>query len=153
MQKHHRFLVYQILWYILYLQESSEKLSLKRLGQDNATLTYGKMMLEEEIGAIRQLSGDVISHLTNTVCFLNHSYFKLGVKHYLEEMLAMKRVPKYFEQYFNGVMYAASVLDIKETTTKLIKTVKDLYDKLQLQVLTYDSIDSFRKDYVGLDNL
>ncbi|WP_291582440.1 nucleotidyltransferase domain-containing protein [Clostridium sp. UBA6640] len=217
---------------------------------DNATLTYGKMMLEEEIGAIRQLSGDVISHLTNTVCFLNHSYFKLGVKHYLEEMLAMKRVPKYFEQYFNGVIYATSVLDIKETTTKLIRTVKDLYDeiveeilekavptkdnlkgtyeeiwsnwknkiqyaadnkdiflafssgvscqsfydlmhrecgtisinlmkhfqandlksfadafeeamqlykkdydKLQLQVLTYDSIDAFRKDYLGLDNL
>ena len=82
---------------------------------DDATLTYGKMVLEEEIGAVRQLSGGVIYHLTNTVCFLNHNYFKLGVKHQLEEMLVMKRVPKNFEQYFNGVMYATSVPVINET--------------------------------------
>jgi predicted nucleotidyltransferase len=217
---------------------------------DDAILTYGKMMLEDEIGVVRKLSGDIIYHLTNTVCFLNHSYFKLGVKHQLEEMLAMKRVPKHFEEFFNEVMYAVSVPTIKETATKLIKTVKELYDevaeeilekaiptkdnlkgtyeeiwsnwknkiqyaakykdillafssgvscqefydemhrecgttsinlmkyfqannlesfanafeetmqiykeeydKLQMEVLTYDSIDAFRKDYLGLDNL
>lgn len=40
---------------------------------DDATLAFGEMMLQEEIGTVRQLSGDVIHHLTNTVCFLNHS--------------------------------------------------------------------------------
>lgn len=107
--------------------------SMKHL--EDATLAYGKMMLEEEIGVVRKLSGDIIYHLTNTVCFLNHNYFKLGVKHQLEEMLAMKHVPKRFEEYFNDVMYAASVIAIKETAAKLIKTVKKIYDEIEEETL------------------
>jgi predicted nucleotidyltransferase len=102
---------------------------------DDAILAYGKMMLEDEIGAARKFSGDIIRHLTDTVCFLNHSYFKLGVKHQLEEMLAMKRVPKHFEEYFNDVMHAASVTAIKETAAKLVKTVKELYDEITEETL------------------
>lgn len=102
---------------------------------DDAILTYGKMMLEDELGTVRQLSGGVIYDITNTVCFLNHNYFKLGVKRQMEEMLAMKRVPKHFEQYFNDVMYAASVPDIKETTAKLIKIVKELYDEIAKEII------------------
>lgn len=102
---------------------------------DAATLSYGKMVLEEEIGAVRQLSGEVISYLTDTVCFLNHNYFKLGVKHQLEEMLAMERVPKNFEEYFNRVMCATSEADIKECSAKLIKTVKKMYDEIAEEIL------------------
>lgn len=96
---------------------TSEILEKSKKHLEDAVLEYGKMMIENEIGAVRKLSGDVIYHLTNTVCFLNHSYFKLGVKHQLEEMLAMERVPKNFEKNFNDVMYAESVEDIKETAT------------------------------------
>ena len=102
---------------------------------DDATLSYGKMMLEEEIGAVRQLSGDVIYHITNTVCFLNHNYFKLGVKRQLKEMLAMERVPRDFEQYFNGVIHAVSVPEIKEAAAKLIKTVKEMYNLIEEEIL------------------
>jgi predicted nucleotidyltransferase len=102
---------------------------------DDAIRAYGEMMLEEEIGTVRQLSGGVIRYLTDTVCFLNHNYFKLGVKHQLKEMLAMKRVPKHFDQYFNGVMYAASVPAIKDTTAKLIKTVKEMYEEIAGEIL------------------
>ncbi len=92
-------------------------------------------MLEEEIGTIRQLSGGIIYHLSNTVCFLNHSYFRLGAKHQLEEMLAMKLIPKDFEECFNGVIYATSVSSIKKTTTKLIKKVKEMYDEIAEEIL------------------
>lgn len=102
---------------------------------EEATLAFGKIMLEDEIGEVRKLSGDIIYHLTNTVCFLNHSYFKLGVKHQLEEMLAMKRVPKCFEEYFIDVMHAASIPNIKETAARLIKTVKELYDEIAEETL------------------
>lgn len=102
---------------------------------DSAVLAYGKMMLEEETGAVRQLSGEVIYYITDTVCFLNHNYFKLGVKHQLEEMLAMKLVPKDFEQYFNDVMHAPSVPDIKEAATRLVKTVRELYNKIEEETL------------------
>ena len=115
--------------------KTTELLQKSRKHLDNATLTYGKMMLEEEIGTVRQLSGGVIHHLTNTVCFLNHNYLKLGVKHQLEEMLGMKHVPKHFEQYFNGVILATSVPNIKETTTKLIRAVKEMYDEIAEEVL------------------
>ena len=95
------------------------------------------------------VSGGVIFHLTNTVCFLNHSYFKLGVKHQLEEMLAMKRVPKHFEQYFNKVMYTTSVPVIKETTAKLIKTVKEMYDDIAEEILvkTVPTKDNLKGTY------
>lgn len=97
---------------------------------DNAFLALGKMMSEEEIGTVKKLSGDVIYHLTNTVCYLNHSYFKLGVKRHLEEIRSMKRVPKHFEEYVNGVIHATSVPAIKEISTQLVKTVKELYDEI-----------------------
>jgi len=102
---------------------------------NDAVHEYGKMMLEEEIGAVRQLSGGVIYNITNTVCFLNHNYLKLGVKRHLEELLAMERVPKDFEEYFNGVIYAASVTEIKETSAKLIKTVKEMYNEIEEALL------------------
>jgi hypothetical protein len=102
---------------------------------DAAFLAYGKMMLEEEIGAVRQLSGEVLSCITNTVCFLNHNYFKLGTKHQLEEMLAMERVPKHFEEYFNDALNAVLVHDIKEASAYLIKTVKELYEEIENETL------------------
>lgn len=102
---------------------------------DNAIFSYGQMMLTEDLGTVRELSGKVIGEINNTVCFLNHSYFKLGVKHHLEEMLSMERVPKHFEQYFNCVLYAVSVIDIKEATAKLIKTVKEMYDDISEEIL------------------
>lgn len=102
---------------------------------DDAILTYGKMMLEDEIGAVRKYSGDIIYNLNNTICFLNHSYFKLGVKHHLEEMLAMERVPKHLEEYFNDVIHAASVTRIKEAAAKLVKTVKEFYDEIAEETL------------------
>lgn len=102
---------------------------------DDAVHSYGEMMIEEEPGAVRQLSGYIIRNLTDTVCFLNHNYFKLGVKHQLEEMLAMKRVPEHFEEYFNGIMHAVSVSEIKETSARLIKTVKALYDDIAEEML------------------
>lgn len=114
---------------------TTELLEKSKKHLEDATLAYGKMMLEDEIGAARKFSGDIIYNLTNTVCFLNHNYFKLGVKHQLEEILAMKRVPKDFEKYFNEVIYATSVPEIKETTTKLIKTVKELYDDIAEEVV------------------
>ena len=102
---------------------------------DDVILTYGKIMLEDELGAVRKYSGDIIYHLNNTVCFLNHSYFKLGVKHHLEEMLAMERVPKHLEEYFNDVIHAATVPNIKDAVAKLVKTTKDLYDEIAEETL------------------
>ena len=114
---------------------TTELLEKSKKQLDDAILTYGKMMLEYELGAVRKYSGDIIYYLNDTVCFLNHSYFKLGVKHHLEEMLGMERVPKKLEKYFNDVIYAGTVNDIKVTTSKLVKTVKDLYDEIAEETL------------------
>lgn len=116
---------------------------------DDAILSYGKMMLEEEIGDVRQSSGDMIYYLTNTVCFLNHSYFKYGVKRQLEEILAMKHVPAHFEEYFNGVMLAETVPIIKKRAEKLMKTVKELYIEIGEETLRKTAItkDHLRGTY------
>jgi predicted nucleotidyltransferase len=112
---------------------------------DAAILSYGQMMLEDEIGIVRKLSGDLINSLNNTVCYLNHNYFKLGVKHQLEELIAMERVPKNFERSFNNVILAKSVVEIKQAAATLIKVVRELYDEIAEEiidkpVLTKDSL-------------
>ncbi|GKU27512.1 nucleotidyltransferase domain-containing protein [Clostridium folliculivorans] len=116
---------------------------------DNAILSYGQMMLEDEIGIVRKLSGDVINNLTNTVCYLNHNYFKLGVKHQLEELIAMERVPRDFEKYFNNVIFAKSVEEIKQATEILIKAVRELYDDIEAETIdmTVPTKDSLKGTY------
>lgn len=102
---------------------------------DQAALAYGNLMLADEIGAARQYAGLLVRHVSNTVCILNHSYFRLGVKHLLREILAMRLVPENFMDCFNGVVSATSVPQLKETSTKLIKSVKKLFDDMKEETL------------------
>ncbi|GFZ32944.1 hypothetical protein CSC2_34700 [Clostridium zeae] len=114
---------------------NSEILKKTKKHLDGAILSYGEMMLEDEIGIARKLSGDVINNLINTVCYLNHNYFKLGVKHQLEELMAMERVPTNFERHFNKVIFAKSVVEIKQATAILIKVVRELYNEIEEEII------------------
>lgn len=109
---------------------NSEMLKKTKKHLDGAILSYGEMMLEDEIGIVRRLSGDVLNNLINTVCYLNHNYFKLGVKHQVEEILAMERVPRDFERHFNNIIFAKSVTEIKQVTAIFINVVRELYDEV-----------------------
>lgn len=113
---------------------NSEILKKAKKHLDAAILSYGEMMLEDEIGIVRKLSGDVINNLNNTVCYLNHNYFKLGVKHQLNELMGMERTPKDFERSFNNVILAKSVVEIKQATSILIKVVRKLYDEIEEEI-------------------
>ncbi|SES27790.1 Nucleotidyltransferase domain-containing protein [Gracilibacillus ureilyticus] len=97
---------------------------------DDAILAYGKMMLEDEIGVVRHASGEVIYCLANTISLLNRTYYKLGVKRQLEEILAMRLVPENYETNFHGFLLAETVTEIGEWTGKLIKSVKKLYQDI-----------------------
>lgn len=114
---------------------NSEILKKTKKHLEDAILSYGEMMLEDEIGIVRKLSGDVINNLINTVCYLNHNYFKLGVKHQLEELMAMERVPANFERHFNEVIFAKSVVEIKQATAILIKVVRELYNEIEEEII------------------
>ncbi len=102
---------------------------------DQAALAYGNLMLADEIGAARQNAGRLVHHVSNTVCILNHSYFRLGVKHLLHEILAMRLVPENFMDCFNGVVSASSVPQLKDTSTKLIKSVKKLFERIKEETM------------------
>ncbi len=102
---------------------------------DQAALAYGNLMLADEIGAARQNAGLLVRHVSDTVCILNHNYFRLGVKHLLREILAMRRVPENFMDGFNGVVAATSVPQLKEAATKLIKSVKKMFDEIKEETL------------------
>ncbi len=102
---------------------------------ESAISAYGRLMLEDKLGAVRQYSGDALYHLTNAVCCMNHSYFRRGVKRQLEEMLAMEQVPDHFKEYFDGVMHARTVAEIKEATKRLLQSVNSLYDTISSELL------------------
>ena len=98
---------------------------------DQAALAYGHLMLTDDIGAARQYGGLLVHRVSDTVCILNHNYYRLGVKHLLREVLAMRRVPENFMDGFNGVVSATSLPPLKEAATKLIGSVKELFDEIQ----------------------
>ena len=98
---------------------------------DQATLAYGRLVLADDIGAARQYGGLLVHRVSDTVSILNHNYYRLGVKHLLREVLAMRRVPENFMDDFNGAVSATSLPPLKEAATKLLRSVKKLFAEIQ----------------------
>ena len=104
---------------------------------DHASLAYGHLMLADDIGAARQSAGLLVQRVADAVCILNHNYFRLGRRHVLREILAMRRVPENFVDCFSGVVSATSVQQLKECATKLIRSVRQLLDEIKQESLKH----------------
>ncbi|KAB8138101.1 nucleotidyltransferase domain-containing protein [Gracilibacillus oryzae] len=102
---------------------------------DDGILAYGKMMLAEDIGAVRMALGDVVYYSFNVISLLNHSYYKYGVKRQLEEAVAMAYVPENLRTQIDEFLQAESVKKIKDNAGKLIKSVKKLYEEIAAETI------------------
>lgn len=97
---------------------------------DIAKQNYTDMQLSENIGSVRYASGGVLYNLTNALVNLNNTYFKRGVKRYLEELANFKYIPDDFEKIYMDVINAKTIQEIRNASYEMLKSIVELYDKM-----------------------
>ncbi|WP_256716043.1 nucleotidyltransferase domain-containing protein [Paenibacillus odorifer] len=97
---------------------------------DIAKQEYANTLLSEDIGAVRYASSEVLYNLLNALTHLNNTYFKRGMKRYLEEIATYRYVPDDFEKTYMAVIEAKTIDEIRSAAYKALKNINDLYNKM-----------------------
>lgn len=97
---------------------------------DSAKQEYANTMLAEDLGTVRLASCEVVYNLVYALTNLNNTYFKRGLKRYLEEIAAYRYIPEDFETIYMDVIHAKTMDDIRSTTYTLLRSIHDLYNTL-----------------------
>jgi predicted nucleotidyltransferase len=112
---------------------------------DKAKQHYAEAMLTNEIGAVRYAAGNLASEIMVALQKLNNSCFKYGLKRHLQEVSALRYVPKNFEQTYMSLIDAESVDGIRSAALQLLQEINTLYHHMhtefsELPVPTYDNL-------------
>lgn len=112
---------------------------------DSAKQEYTNTLLSEDIGAVRYASSEVVYQLVNALTHLNNTYFKRGLKRYLEEIATFRYTPDDFENIYMAVIDAKTIAEIRSTSYSILASVNDLYNKMYKEfvigpVPTYDNL-------------
>jgi len=123
----------------------SECISRAKKNIDIAKQEYTNTLLSEDIGAVRYASCEVVYNLVNALTHLNNTYFKRGLKRYLEEIATYRYVPGDFENIYMAVIDAKTVVEIRSTSYRFLESINDLYNKMYKDfviqpVPTYDNL-------------
>lgn len=123
----------------------SECISRAKKNLDIAKQEYTNTLLSEEIGAVRYASCEVVYNLVNALTHLNNTYFKRGLKRYLEEIATYRYIPDDFEMKYMAVIDAKTVVEIRSASYRFLESVNDLYNKMYKDfviqpVPTYDNL-------------
>ncbi|KTD87875.1 nucleotidyltransferase domain-containing protein [Paenibacillus etheri] len=123
----------------------SECISRAKKNIDIAKQEYTNTLLSEDIGAVRYASCEVVYNLVNAITHLNNTYFKRGLKRYLEEIATYRYVPDDFENIYMAVIDAKTNVEIRSASYKFLESVNDLYNKMYKDfviqpVPTYDNL-------------
>lgn len=97
---------------------------------DAAKIAYTNALLDREEGKVRYAVSGVLENLFNALTCLNNTYFKRGIKHYLEEVNAYKYKPEDFEGLVLSTIKAKTVEDMKESAFKILQAVSALYEQM-----------------------
>ncbi|AIQ35272.1 DNA polymerase III subunit beta [Paenibacillus sp. FSL R5-0345] len=123
----------------------SECISRAKKNIDIAKQEYTNTLLSEDIGAVRYASCEVVYNLVNALTHLNNTYFKRGLKRYLEEIATYRYIPDDFEMKYMAVIDAKTVIEIRSASYRFLENVNDLYNKMYKDfviqpVPTYDNL-------------
>lgn len=97
---------------------------------DIAKQEYTNTLLSEDLGAVRYASCGVLYNLVNALTNLNNTYFKRGLKRYLEEIGTYRYIPGDFEMIYMAVINAKTTQEIRSASYKILKSMNDLYHKM-----------------------
>jgi hypothetical protein len=123
----------------------SECISRAKKNIDIAKQEYTNTLLSEDIGAVRYASCEVVYNLVNALTQLNNTYFKRGLKRYLEEIATYRYVPDDFENIYMAVIDAKTIVEIRSASYRFLESVNDLYNQMYKDfviqpVPTYDNL-------------
>lgn len=97
---------------------------------DSAKQEYANTLLAGDLGAVRLASGEVVYNLVNALASLNNTYFKRGLKRYLEDISTWQYLPGNFEAIYMDVINAKTMDEIRNTSYILLRSINNLYNSL-----------------------
>ena len=113
---------------------------------DCAKQEYVNTLLADDIGSVRYASSKVVFNLINALTNLNNTYFKRGVKRYLEELATYKYIPENFEKLYMCVIEAKTIEVIRISSYEMLNCIVQLYNKMYADLVkhpipTYDNLN------------
>ena len=91
---------------------------------NTATQYYGELCLEFNLAA----AGGILMELCDTVCLLNHTYLRFGMKRIIEELSMLGKLPEGFISALEDVVRQPNT---KENYVGLLKTTERLLNELE----------------------
>ena len=112
---------------------------------DIAKQEYTDTLLSDNIGTVRYAASKVLYNLTNALVNLNNTYFKRGVKRYLEQLATFQYMPDDFEKIYMAVIDAGTIQEIRNASYEMLKSIVALYDRMYVNFVkqpepTYDNL-------------
>lgn len=112
---------------------------------DRAKQEYANTLLSDTIGAVRYASCQVLYNLVNALTNLNNTYFKRGIKRYVEAISTYQYKPDKLDSIYMAVIEARTMEEIRNTSYDFLKSMIALYDKMYKEfvdqpVPTYENL-------------
>ncbi|WP_340022983.1 nucleotidyltransferase domain-containing protein [Paenibacillus sp. FSL K6-1096] len=112
---------------------------------DLAKQEYANALLTGDPGAVRLASAELVYNLMIALSHMNNTYFRRGLKRYLEEAKTFRHLPGDFETSYWKVIRAKSVDEIRSASHLLLQSILELYNDLHQKytdqpVPTYDNL-------------
>lgn len=110
-----------------------------------ASKEYANIMLSNKYGECRYSTAGMLRYIEFAIFIYNKTYIKRGIKRIPEEISKMKYLPVGFNELYWKSIKAESVEEIKETSTMLMKAVKDFAKQMKDKVIL--------KKQISVDNI
>lgn len=89
---------------------------------DTAMELYRTMMFEDQLYKVRMASGYIAHYLSIAVACINGTYFKQRLDLETVELAQMKEIPENFIAYFEAIVKAKSIDELKKLSYMIIST-------------------------------
>lgn len=96
---------------------------------DKAMSKYTKMVLSNNITEMRVDSGNILLLLSDSVAYLNQTYFRNGLKKQVSDLENMKCLPSGYVELYKAVIEAKTIEDISQRTLMIIKETSQMVEK------------------------
>lgn len=92
---------------------------------DAAMDIYRTMMFEEALYKVRMAAGFIARYLSIAVACINGTYFRLRLDLETVELAQMKEVPENFITFFEAIVQAGTVEELKKFSHEIIRTTRE----------------------------
>ena len=97
---------------------------------DRAKQEYTNTLLTDDLGTVRYASCGVVYNLVNALTNLNNTYFRRGVKRYLEEIDKYPYLSDSFIIRYMNVINSKTIDEIRNASYDLLKSMVELYETM-----------------------